>query len=331
MRLALCAGPAAVLLLIPAAAAAQVQTQYQLTGDETPSSQPWTQPASLSWMESSEDDEDRLAVDAALKVSHAFASRTGGFVRGVAHVSDQSKKQQETYSLQAGLTHDATFGGRRDEQGALHGALSLYTDVYLGWNSKATFGDPTTAACVAAPTAPACGTQHQKSYRLSLDLQPFMESWERTYAVEQAPDGTSRTTGDWAYSFAPRLVVFHDEVTEAVLNAAGQEEDGAVSGARLMFSFAVSPPVFDHRLIFRTSLQHMQAFHRSEEREPSFDASTSLAKVSLDYEFGARSWEKAGWAPSIGLAYSSGEDPLEGRKDKDDVSVALRLTYRSGS
>lgn len=319
----------ALVLLLSSSAGFAAAQDITLTGDEAPSVQPWTQPASLSYVDSSEDSEDRLALDAALKVSMRLYDANTWFVRGVAHVSDQAKKEQETYKLQGGLHFENSFGGETDAQGIRRGALSLYTDVTLGWNSKADFADPDDPACLADPTLIACGTQHQRSYRLAVDFQPYLTGWADTYTLISQPDGTIRTGGQWAYSFAPQLVLFHDEVTDAVLNTAGVEEDGAVAGAKLLLSFAFSPPVFDHRLNVRASFQHMQALHRSDERAAAFPASTSLVKASIDYEFGARSWDAGGgWSPSVGIAYSSGEDPLDGRKDKDDVTVGLRLTYR---
>jgi hypothetical protein len=310
------------------AAPAHAQIQWTLTGDEAPTAKPWTQPASFSWVDSTEDSEDRFTIDAALKASGAFNEDTGWFVRGVAHVSDQAKKEQETVSAQFGLTHDAFIGGSLDANGARIGALSLYSDLYLSWNSKARFATPDDPACVTDPTNPVCGTQHQRSARAALDLQPFLLAWEQAYGVETTVDGRKVADGTWAYSFAPQLILFHDEVTEATVNAAGLEEDGGVGGAKLLVSFAFSPPIWGHRLAFRTSLQHLQTFYRSDARAAVFERSTSVVKASVDYEFGRRSWEGVpGWSPSVALAYSSGEDPLDGRRDKDDISIALRLTY----
>lgn len=314
-----------VLALAGAPSATLAQT-LTLTGDEAPALAPWTQPASITYVDSSESDDDKFAIDAALKLERALHDKTADtvFVRGVAHVSDQAKKQQELYKLQAGFHFERKYGGTIDAHGISTGALSVFTDVSVGWNSKATFPKPNDAACVADPTLSACGTQHQRSYRLAVDVQPFMQPWESSVAVVQ-----NKTSRNFAYSFAPRLVLFHDEVTDAVLNDAGLKEDGGVAGAILSFNMAFSPPLLDHRLLFRSSVQQMQTFHRSSPRKPVFDSSSSLFKASVDYEFGARTWEQ-GWAPSIGVAYSSGEDPLDGRKDKHDVTVGLRLTYRGG-
>lgn len=307
----------------PNAGLAQVLT---VTGDEAPSLTPWTQPASISYVRSSESDDDKLSIDAALKLERALSPTTANtiFVRGVAHVSDQAKKEQELYKLQTGLHFENKFGGTVGPAGTREGALSLFTDVSLGWNSKAAFPKANDPACVANSTLATCRTQHQQSYRLAVDFQPFMLPWESSVAVVQ-----KKVSGNFAYSFAPRLVLFHDEVTDAVLNDAGLKEDGGVAGAILSFNLAFSPPAFDHRLLFRSSVQQMQTVHRSSARKPVFDGSTSLFKASVDYEFGARTWEQ-GWAPSIGLAYSSGEDPLDGRKDKHDLTIGLRLTYRGG-
>lgn len=325
---------AAVVLALPGAAVAQSPPlSWTLTGEEAPQVQPWTQPASLSYVDSSEDSEDRTQLNLALKVAGQFdGSANTWFLRGVAQVSDRAQKEQEAYSVQLGLhLEPATIGTR----GGLPdpGQLSLFTDVSLGYNSKAVFGAPTSAACLATPGLPACGTQHERSVRLSVDLQPHLAIWEQTYAITTV-DGRTRTSDDWAWSFAPRAVVFYDEVTDAVVDTAGRRAEGGVAGVKWSAGLAVSPPVFDHRLLFRASWQQITTFEVASARELTFDDDTSLVTASIDWELGVRAFDNGGkpkgWAPSIGVTWSDGDDALTGRADKDDVTVAFRLTYRGG-
>lgn len=325
----------AAAVLIPTTAFAQSSSpSWTLTGEEAPEAQPWTKPASISYVDSSDDGEDRTQISLALKVSGRFSDRSTNswFVRAIAQVSDRAKKEQETYALQIGA-HLEPFRIRTVDGLPDPTSLSLFTDVSIGYNSKAVFGDPTTAACVLTPSLPACSTQHERSVRLNIDLQPHLAAWEQTYDYETI-DGRARTSNVWAYSFSPRALVFYDEVTDAVFNDAGQRAEGGVAGVKWSVSLAVSPPLFDHRLLFRTSYQHISAFDVATARETTFDDSTSLFTASLDYEFGVRSFDNGGkpvgWSPSIGVTYSDGDDALAGRADKDDVTIAFRLTYRGG-
>jgi hypothetical protein len=321
-------------MALPAVAQAQdAPLTWTVTGEEAPQVQPWTQPASLSYVDSSEDGEDRTQLSLALKVAGQFdGSANTWFLRGVAQVSDRAQKEQEAYSVQLGVHLEPHLISTRDglpdpDQ------LSVFTDVSVGYNSKAVFGAPDSAACVANPGLPACGTQHERSVRLSVDLQPHLAAWEQAYGLITV-DGQTRTSDDWAWSFAPRLVVFYDEVTDAVVDATGRRAEGGVAGVKWSAAIAVSPPIFDHRLLFRASWQHIAGLDVASARELTFDDDTSLVTASLDWELGVRAFDNGGkprgWAPSIGVSWSDGDDALTGRVDKDDVTVAFRLTYRGG-
>lgn len=326
---------AAVAVLVPSVAFAQsTPLSWSLTGEEAPEAQPWTKPASVSYTDSSDDGEDRTQYSLALKVAGRFSDRSanGWFVRGVAQVSDRAKKEQETYALQLGA-HLEPFTIRTVDGLPDPTSLSLFTDVSIGYNSKAVFGDATTPACVLTPTLPSCSTQHERSVRLNVDLQPHLAAWEQTYDYVTV-DGRAQTSDVWAYSFSPRAVVFYDEVTDAVVNDVGQRAEGSVSGVKWSVALAFSPPAFDHRFVVRASYQQITAFDVATAREATFEDNTSLFSASLDYEFGVRSFDNGGkpvgWSPSIGVSYSDGDDALAGRADKDDVTVAFRLTYRGG-
>ena len=325
---------AAVLLAWPAGVQAQTAPlSWTLTGEEAPQVQPWTQPASLSYVDSSEDGEDRTQLNLALKVAGQFeGSANTWFLRGVAQVSDRAQKEQEAYSVQIGVHLEPRLVAVRDGLPDPN-QLSLFTDIALGYNSKAVFGTPTSAACVANPGLPACGTQHERSVRLSVDLQPHLAAWEQAYGLKTI-DVRTRTSDDWAWSFAPRALIFHDEVTDAVIDATGRRAEGGVTGVKLSAAVAVSPPIFDHRLLFRASWQQITAFDVASARELTFDDDTRLLTASLDWELGVRAFDNGGkpkgWAPSIGVTWSDGDDALTGRADKDDVTMAFRLTYRGG-
>lgn len=332
-----------VALAWSSSASARDGPSITLTAQETPTAQPWTKPASVSWIDSTDQAEDRFNAEGALKIGwevYNFPSRPGGtdldatvFGRVVAAVNDQEavSKRKSTYKGQIGLQFDWLSGGpilsgTSDSNGAggytVHN-WSVYADAYVSYDQARTFGTPTSAACVADPVLAACGDQDQTSYRFVLDLLPHHRKWSGA-AYANGPDQKFRGIG---YDFSPQISLFHDEIIDAVLNDANQSIDGGVTGARVIVGGVVSPPLWNYRLAFRTSYQHAWAFERTAAREPVFDTSTGLFTASVDYAFIAPA-DQDGWVPSIGLSYTSGEDPLEGRKDRDDKSLMLRLTYR---
>lgn len=332
-----------VALAWSSSAPAQDGPSITLTAQETPAAQPWTKPASVSWIDSTDQAEDRFNAEGALKIGWEVYDRPSGpggadldatiFGRVVAAVNDQEavSKRKSTYKGQIGLQFDWLSGGRilartsntNGADGYTVHDWSVYADAYVSYDQARTFGTPASAACVIDPFLAACGDQDQTSYRFVLDLLPHHRKWSGA-AYATGPDQTFRGIG---YDFSPQISLFHDEIIDAVLNDANQSIDGGVTGARVTVGGVVSPPLWDYRLAFRASYQHTWAFARSETREPVFDASTGLFTASVDYAFIAPA-NQDGWVPSIGLSYTSGEDPLEGRKDRDDTSLMLRLTYK---
>lgn len=325
------------------AAMAQDGLAITLTAQETPAAQPWTKPASISWVDSSDQAEDRFNAEGALKIGwevYDFASRPGQydldtsiFGRVLVAVNDQDavSKRKSTYKGQLGLQFDWLSGGpilgnSADEEGggtytAHH--WSVYADAYVSYDQARTFGTPTIAACVSDPALAACRDQDQTSYRLVLDLLPVHQSWSRA-AFATGPDQSFRGV---SYDFSPQITLFHDEIIDAVLNEANQAVDGGVTGARVKLGGFIAPPYWNYRFSLSAYYQHTWAFERSAAREAVFGASTGLFSASIDYAFIAPE-DQSGWVPSIGLTYTSGEDPLEGRKDRDDTGLMLRLTYK---
>lgn len=324
-------------------AMAQDGLAITLTAQETPAAQPWTKPASISWVDSSDQAEDRFNAEGALKIGwevYDFASRPGQydldtsiFGRVVVAVNDQDavSKRKSTYKGQLGFQFDWLSGGpvlgnSSDEDGG--GAYtahdwSVYADAYVSYDQARTFGTPTSAACVTSPALAACRDQDQTSYRLVLDILPVHRTWSGA-AFATGPDQSF--TG-LSYDFSPQITLFHDEIIDAVLNDANQAVDGGVTGARVKLGGVLAPPLWNYRVSLSAYYQHTWTFERSAAREAVFGASTGLFTASIDYAFIAPG-DQNGWVPSIGLTYTSGEDPLEGRKDRNDTGLMLRLTYK---
>lgn len=322
-----------------------------VTGAEAPTPQLWTQPSAFSQVESSDEGQDRRTIDLAARLSRGVGAYSGDwtldswFVRAVANVSDQAKKQQENYAAQIGVKLDwnpttARYRGRIQDLSeaerdaaryAIGTAWSAFVDAHIGLNSKATFANLSAEPCLGSPNLPQCGTQDQTSVTVALDIQPYHCSFEA--ACPRGPGREvlqSEEDTQWSVAFSPRARFFYDEVTEAVLNSEGRREEGGVAGARVTLDLAVSPPVLDNRLVFRVGVQHVRAFSRSDLRAERFPGESELLVASMDVELGHRSTEPGpGWVPSVGIAYSDGEDPLTGRSDRRDTTYAFRLTYKS--
>ncbi len=331
----------ALAILAPSPALAQVckDCSLTLTGDEAPKVQLWTQPAAVSWVGSSDDKNDRLTLDLAARLQQdlapsvpdlpIFGESVGWFVSGLAHVNDQSKKEQESYKVGIGLSFDRDFVAPDASESEYADALFLQTDFSVAWASKVTFPDLASTACVADPALATCREQTQQSVRVAADFAFYQRILSISTTRDDDRDGKF-DPGYLAAAISPPLVqIFHDEVIEAVLNTAGVRETGGATGIKLVVGGAVSPSWFHNRLTLKASYQVMYAPWVSTARQESFKETTDLAKISLDFEFGARSWDKgAGWQPSVGVAYSVGEDPLDGRRDTEETTVGLRLTYK---
>ncbi|MDI1326070.1 MAG: hypothetical protein PSV23_04640 [Brevundimonas sp.] len=327
------------LLALPGSALAQVCEGCTLTvaGDEAPKVQAWTQPAAFSYVSSSESSEDRATLDLAVRhqapvVSFALpwvGDADHWFVRGLVHISDQEKKEQEAFALGLGVKFQRAIVDENAPIEEVDRAWFLQTDSSVAFASKVVFPDRSSAACVLDPTQTVCGEQTQQSVRIAFDFLLYNRGLEtRNTVVDSDGDGRLDNEG-WVSSFSPpTLRLFHDEVTQAVLGDFG-EETGGVTGARAVIGFAVSPPVFQNRIVMRSSYQRMWAFSVSDERANSFPEDSDLFTASIDFELGHRSFESGpGWQPSIGINYSSGEDPLDGRIEKEETVVGFRLTYK---
>lgn len=324
------------LALCVLAPAAWSQTPFNLTlaADEAPGDKPWETPARIAW--SSEDGDESIAVDAALKGS--FAAPFGDAlisVYAVAHVNDKAKKLQEAYKAGASLDYDWLIGNPIIQPGQKDPPI-LRLSGGLAFQRKAVYVDEPLPSCAGSPQLAFCDTQHEESLQTTFDisfLTPEVEAKE--YFQGKTPDGVA-IPGDqmapFLYSIVPTLTLFHDETVSAVTNPdTGLKADGGVTGARLKIKAAVTPKWFGYRLKFEGAVQQMEAFSRSDSRQSLFDGSTSLGSISLDYSFAAAWFDKSqGWRPSIGISYMTGEDPLAGRADKEQTVVSFKLSYSPG-
>lgn len=319
------AGAGALLLPVSTALA---QTNVTLQASEEPEQKPWTQPAQISFS-SAKGAKDSWALDAALRGEFSLNDQTDDAVvaRAVAQISTAEKSKVQTFQGEVGYSFN--YGTDTSTDAPDLNAFYLYGDIKLGAKDKVIFADPK-AVCTAVPLPAACGRQHETSLTGMVVLQPFMSSWENTFFLntDGEPDGPALL-----HSFAPVLTFFYDNVLSAKVNASGITPDGSVAGMKLELNTTFSPKFTDYRLLMKASGGWTYAAHRGALRAENFPRSTTMFKLSADYELGQRSFEYVesdAWVPAIGVSYNIGDDPLSGRLDQENFTIAFKLTFRAG-
>jgi hypothetical protein len=313
----------AATCLIGAQAHAQ-NPNFTLNADEAPNAQPWSEPASFSYSKD-KGSKAALSLDAAGKLSWRLGADTTstGFSRLVAHRNTATGDQVENYALQVGLHFEQDTAGSVPDRNAFY----LFHDLSLGYEYKTNFDDEADG-CDATPKPVDCVRSHEESLRLEWTLQPFHLSWERVPAYL---DGklTDQSPGI-AYSFGPQITFFADDVVDAPTKN-GIKPKGTATGAVGRLSLALSPKALDYRLVLRGSIQQTEIFHRPTSRAAGLPEDSTLNKLSLDYDLGPRAFlGESGWAPSIGVSYVKGDDPLTGTMNRERTIFAFKLAYSGG-
>lgn len=311
----------AAACLVGAPARAQ-DSSFTLNADEAPNAQPWSDPASFSYIKD-KGDKAALSLDAVGKLNWRLGRETTtGFGRFVAHRNTATGNQVENYAAEVGF---------HLEQGPVQGdlpdpnAFHVFHDVSLGYDYKTNFDDEADG-CDATPKPVDCVRSHERSVRLAWTLQPFHPSWERVPAYK---DGKlTDESPDVAYSFGPVITVFADDLVDSP-TVNGVKPKGTATGAVGKLSLALSPKALDYRLVLRGSIQQTEFFHRPTSRQAGLPEDSTLNRLALDYDLGPRAFlGEAGWAPSVGLSYTKGDDPLTGVANRERTVFAFKLAYR---
>ncbi|HEX6376551.1 MAG TPA: hypothetical protein VFZ91_12625 [Allosphingosinicella sp.] len=335
-------GSCAILSFVFAGAAAAqppedpLVTTWSLQGDELPEQKPWTAPASFAYT-INEGAADSYAVDFAFRVDRQLRRRSDDtmFVRVVGHKTNQEKKEKEAFAGELGYQHIIVVRpslARRASYSA--GSSELQRDSYfipvdlsVALASSTIF--PEAGAVCPVPGAAQCRKQHKQSLRAMVTAQPYKFGWDRTFAY--ADSSHKELVGPAvAYSFGPVVSVFYDNILDAKIGADGTRIDGSVTGVKGIIGAAVSPRMFDYRLVLRASVQGIQTLGRSQARRGNFDDLTGLLKLSADIELGPRSFSAdKGWVPAFGVSYTRGEDPLAEQEKRKRWVIGFKLTYKS--
>ena len=306
---------------------AYAQSAVTLQAGEEPEQKAWTQPAQISFT-SAKSAKDSWALDAALRAEFQPNSSSDDMivVRTVAQISTAEKSKVQNFQGEVGYSFN--WGTDTSMDAPDPDAFYLYGDIKLGAKDKTIFADPK-AVCTTVPRPAACGKQHETSMTGTVVLQPFLSEWENSFYVE---DG--KVVGPaFTHSFSPVVTFFYDEVLSAKVNASGIRPDGSVLGSRIDINTAFSPRFTDYRLVLKASGSWTYAAQRSALRAENFKRSSTVFKLSADYELGKRAFEKVdeggAFIPALGVTYTKGDDPITGKLDQDSFVAALKITFRS--
>lgn len=326
--------------LLAAQAWAASGPTFSLNADEAPSPKPWTEPASFS-LSKDAGKKSAFVADVAgrldwLETSDALQPSKQGvantrFARLVAHRNNTVGEQVENYEIEAGLHREWRTGPAVSKDPHVYDeAFFLYQDVSLGLASKTTFDDEE-KGCDVAPKPARCIRFRDKSARLKWRFQPYKSAY-----MERVPAWVAGKATDDSpligWSWTPLVTLFVDDVFDAKVDENGVKGKGVVSGAVVELKGALNPALFDYRFTLSASITQTQAFQREDKRKANFAANSTLSKVSLDLALGHRAFENTtGWAPSFGVSYIKGDDPLSGKLDKANTFIGVKITYRTPS
>lgn len=134
-----------------------------------------------------------------------------------------------------------------------------------------------------------------------------------------------------AHSIGVIGTFFYDNATENALNPEnGKRITGVVTGLKIKAGGALSPKFTGYRAVLRADVQGIWTTSRAELRKDDFDKNTHLVTVSLDWDLSDRSFlkDEKGVKPSVGITYTNGSDPLQGRTKQSTWVVGFKLAFK---
>jgi hypothetical protein len=292
-------------------------TNFTLNAEESPDSQPWTEPASFGFTKD-KGSKATIAADIAARLDRQIQREDPNtvFATLVVHRHTGDDDKQEYYAAQAGLHWEPSWKP----------IAWLWHDVSVGYSYKTIYPDASSSDCTATPPTAKCTDAHQHSLQFKWQLSP-----PTLHNHAPAYHDSSHTSVDgppiW-WSLGPDALFFIDDAFDAQANDAGEKPTGVVSGATFGVSGSASPSILNYGLVFRASVKQTEAFSRDSRRKASFGRNSTVWSASADYEIGKKYFEGKGWIPSIGVTYTNGDDPLTADLGVSRVVVAFKLTYR---
>jgi hypothetical protein len=295
---------------------------WTVQAEDAPESTPWTEPASIGFKSVEGGEESwNVAVAVRAELGRAFAS--AAVIRKTG-----SSDQQEHYAVKVGVNFDHWIpmpAGRELDE------TMLYIDPSIGLTRTTSFAEEDATACAAVPAPATCRDQRDTSVRAELKVQVFRPGWSSAPQWDDDAQSWRTDDEDFFFDWSPTFMLFHDQIIDAKADATGVRREGSVSGLQSSISGALTPKFWDYRVVLRGNARHLATFDRSDARRAVFPSDAFVWSASINYEWGVRSFEagRTGWSPSVGLTYTSGDDPLTGRKDVSDWAILLKLSLRS--
>ena len=298
---------------------AHAQIDWTVQAEDIPKQRPWMDPASFGF-KSIGGGEDYFDIAAAVSASRHFGDFRGFASAAVVRRSNPGK-EIESYAAKIGAKFEwssdlLTGDPRRD--------VTVYLDPALVYARATTFRD-LKAVCTTLPRLATCDDQYQGSVRAELKMQYFTPIFSEA-PYRPGPNAEWESGRSFVWEFTPVTTLFHDRVVEATTDATRLKLEGSATGFQTDLAGAVIPRWGDYRVVFRSSVKQMVALDRSGPRAEAFPANAMLFTASATYEWGVRSFEgRKGWTPSVGITYSSGDDPLTARQDSEETTLLFKI------
>jgi hypothetical protein len=182
----------------------------------------------------------------------------------------------------------------------------------LKYARTADYPDLESAVCVAQPALRQCQTQFKESFRASAAFNMFN-------------NGLERDAGPFSYSITPQAGLDYDHLLNSPINTkTGLEATGGYLSAKAALGVLLVPTFLHPQFELRSSVQLRQRIFASDSRRSGIRNSAVLFEGSATYFF-VPDTDDSDWRAGIGITYTRGDDPLNGRSNENRIVIALRI------
>jgi hypothetical protein len=316
--------------------------EIALTQESAPDSKPWEDPARLSYSVI-KDAPDEASIQANLELGFNLTEpNLENLVGRKRTVGSYFRYQRETGSdKQNNLEFGAKFNvgydiiallgipaeydltnvtpEKRKRLAEIADQRGEHTDIAYelstGYAYTESYPDQAKAPCVTTPALPQCATQTKKSIRSSFAATVFNGNLE------------NRAGNAIAFSIAPKFGLDHDFLLNNPLDlTTGLGVKGGYLSATGGIAIVLTPSFINPGWEIKASSQFRYKLDASSSRSPTLESLAEKFEVSGTYYFVRPATPtKKGWRAGVGLAFSTGGDPLTGKPDEKKLVLAFRL------
>ena len=323
-------------------AAKKSKFEIALTQESAPDSKPWEDPARLSYS-IIKGAPDEASIQANLELGFNLTEpdleklegrkRTlGSYFR---YQRETGKEKQNNLELGAkfnvgydiiallDIPEEFDFSNMSQEQRRRLAEIAErrgnHTDIAYelstGYARTDSYPDLDKAPCVTTPTLAQCATQTKESIRSSFAATLFNGNLE------------NRVSNALAFSIAPKLGLDHDFLVNSPLDlTSGLGVKGGYLSASGGIAIVLTPSFINPGWEIKASSQFRYKLDASSSRSPTLESFAEKFEVSGTYYFVRPAKPiKKDWRAGLGLAFSTGGDPLTGKPDEKKVVIAFRL------